>query len=48
MEQVPKWDIGVSGLLDRDAGASCSPGGLGARLVQVGVVERAPADGSDG
>lgn len=30
MEQFPKWDIGVSVLLDRDAGANCSPGSLGA------------------
>lgn len=30
MEQVSEWDIAVSGLLDRGAGASCSPGDLGA------------------
>lgn len=30
MEQVSQWAVGVSGLLDRDAGASCSPRGLGA------------------
>lgn len=44
MEQVCKWDVGVSGLLDRVAGASFSPRGLGVTAGPDGC----GGDGSDG
>lgn len=44
MEQVRKWDVGVSGLLDRVAGASFSPRGLGVTAGPDGC----GGDGSDG